>query len=282
MFRKITITSSNGNVLEIKTTKPYILQQVEGLGIPDNTSESLKSPNQDGTSYVQTLLESRDIDLEFGILIAGFTDQFALRESVCRTLNPKYELDILYEYPGGSKRITGHLAGPVEFPKGDLPGYQKAICTIECSNPFWRDANPSGEILALTVPKFSFPLVFDPGILFSILLNKTVTIDNIGHTNTPLKITFNGPAENPIVTNETTGEFMRVNKILLSSEVLVINTEFGNKYVRINGVNAFGFIAPESTFFNLAPGENVITYDADVGADNAEVVLTYSNLYTGV
>lgn len=281
-MRTLTISSANGTSITIGKTNPYILQKLEGLGIPNNTSESLKSPNQDGTSYVQTLLESREIELEFGILIAGFVNQFALREAVCRTLNPKYELDILYTYPGGVKRITGHLTGPVSFPKGDEIGYQKAVCSLECNNPFWRDAEPTGEVLAVSVPKFHFPLVFNPTIIFSIILNKTITITNQGHVATPLLITFNGPAENPIVTNETTGEFMKVNKILLSDEVLEINTAFGNKYVRINGVNAFGFIDPQSRFFSLQPGDNVITYDADIGADNAEVVLTYSNLFTGV
>lgn len=281
-MRTLTITSTNGTSITIGKTNPYILQKLEGLGIPNNTSESLKSPNQDGTSYVQTLLESREIELEFGILIAGFENQFALREAVCRTLNPKYELDILYTYPGGVKRITGHLAGPVAFPKGDDIGYQKAVCTLECNNPFWRDENPTGEILAVSAPAFRFPLIFNPEIEFSVILNKTITIVNVGHVPTPINIKFQGPALNPVITNETAGEFMKVNKGLLEGEVLEINTQFGNKYVRIDGVNAFGFIDTSSTFFSLQPGDNIITYDADSGSDSAEVILRYSNLYTGV
>ena len=281
-MRKLTITSENGSSMLISKTNPYVLQVLEGTGVPDSSKVSLKSPNQDGSTYIQTLLEDREIELEFGILESDFPTLYALKETVCRTLNPKYQLDILYEYPGGSKRIKGVLAGPVDFPEGDMIGYQKAVCTIECSNPFWKDKDPTGEKLAVSVPAFHFPLRFAPKTIFSVILNKTITIDVKGHVPTPINIKFNGPADNPSVTNLTTGEFVKVNKSLAEGEILEINTALGNKYVRIDGKNAFGFIDLTTTFFYLQPGENIITYDADSGSDSAEVVLTYNNWYMGV
>ena len=171
-----------------------------------------------------------------------------------------------YSYPGGSKKITGRLAGQVQFLRGGKKGYQQAAFTIECYQPFWEDLEPTGERMAVSVPAFHFPLIFNPNIIFGVILNKTITIDNIGHVNTPINIKFFGPSENPVVTNETTGEFIKVD----------------NKYVRIDDVNAFGFIDPDSTFFNLIPGDNILTYDADSGSESAEVLITYRNLYTGV
>lgn len=281
-MRKLTITSANGLSMEISRTNPYILQKLSGEGTPNSETEALKSPNQDGSTYIQTLFTERELEIEVAILESDFGGMFTLREEVCRILNPKYALTLLYEYPGGVKKILGHLAGAVSFPRGGQRGYQKAAFTIECNNPFWTDESLIGKKLAVSAPKFHFPLVFAPKIVFSEILNKSVVVDNVGHVPAPVRIQFFGATTNPIITNETTGEFIKVNKTLLSGEILEINTAFGNKYVTIDGVNAFGFIDPESTFFNLAPGENTITYDADSGSDSAEVILTYTNRYTGV
>ncbi|MBN2796236.1 MAG: phage tail family protein [Clostridia bacterium] len=281
-MRSLKITSENGSSISIGQTNPYMLQVLEGTGIPDSTKESVKSPNQDGSTHIQTLLEDREIELEFGILESDFPTLFNLKEVVCRTLNPKYALTIVYDYPGGSKKIIGRLSGPVEFPEGDMLGYQKAICTIECADPYWTDLELTGEKLAVSAPYFRFPLRFIPNTMFSVIQNKTIVIENMGHVSTPVWIKFFGPALNPVVTNLTTGEFMKINKELLPGEVLEINTALGNKSVMINGVNAFGFIDLDSDFFYLVPGENTLTYDAESGSESAEVIINYNNRYVGV
>jgi len=300
-MRKITITSANGSILEISRSKPYILQKLEGLGVPDNDTERLKSPNQDGTSYVQTLLESRYLDLEFAAFDQSQSDLFALRQYINKVMNPKYLLDILYEYPGGSKRITGHLDGELKFKKSDDRKVQEMVLSVECNDPFWRDASDSRATLTLEDPAFIFPLVFSPTIKFGVIANKTVVIENEGHVESPVLIKFLGPATNPIITNETTGEYIKVDKTLLADEMLEINTAFGNKSVmfgeyeeyigdegqieyRFVGTpsNAFGFIDPESTFFQLQVGTNTIVFDDDTSSEDAKVVIDYNNLYAGV
>jgi hypothetical protein len=301
-MRKITITSSNGSSIEISLTLPYILQKLEGLGIPENSTEKLKSPDQDGTSWVQTLLDSRSIELEFGILTTTDVEKFNLRENVSKVFNPKYELDILYEYPGGKKRITGHLDGPLNFAKSDDRRYQKVLALIECNEPFWRDEEDSEATLTLEEPGFKFPLVFNPSIVFGVIANNTVVINTVGHVPSPVNIKFIGPATNPIVTNDTSGEFIKVNKVLASNEMLEINTAFGNKYVLFgeyqeviqpdgsieyefvssNPENAFGFIDPDSTFFQLMVGDNIITFNDDTQSEDAILRIKYNNLYTGV
>lgn len=300
-MRKITITNANGDSLEIGRKKPYILQKLEGLGVPDNTTERLKSPNQDGTSYVQTLLESRFLELKFAAFNQNQSDLFTLREYINKVMNPKYLLEILYEYPGGTKRITGHLEGELTFIKSDDRKFQEMELSIECNDPYWKDETSSRATLTLEEPAFIFPLVFNPSIKFGVIANKTVVIENNGHVDSPVLMKFLGPATNPIITNETTGEFIKVDKTLLVNEMLEINTAFGNKSVmfgeyeefindqgntdyRFVGTpeNAFGFINPNSTFFQLNIGPNTITFDDDTSSEDARVIIDYDNLYSGV
>lgn len=79
-----------------------------------------------------------------------------------------------------------------------------------------------------------------------------MNIVNDGHVETPIEVEFHGPAENPRVTNLTTGEYVQVNRTLTSDDVLFINTAFRNKIVEIerNGIREvqFGLYRPG---FNL-------------------------------
>lgn len=71
-----------------------------------------------------------------------------------------------------------------------------------------------------------------------------VNIVNDGHVETPIEVEFHGPAENPRVTNLTTGEYVQVNRTLTSDDVLFINTAFRNKIVEIerNGIRRMRLI----------------------------------------
>ncbi|WP_429995361.1 phage distal tail protein [Metabacillus fastidiosus] len=108
---------------------------------------------------------------------------------------------------------------------------------------------------------------------------------NKGDVPTPIKVTFCGESINPKITNLTTGEFIKVNRSILLNYSLVINTEFGNKEVKIvapDGVeqNAFSYIDLESSFFMLNVGENRFSFITDGG--QPEVYIEYRNKYLGV
>jgi len=283
-MRKLTITSENGSGIAISNTAPYILRYLDGIGIPGNEAETRKSPNQDGVTYIKSTFETREIVIGVGIVEQDEESLYEYRENLAKVLNPKYRLSILLEYPGNKKLITGYLVGEVVYTRDGSIGNNNAELTIECDNPFWTDETKSSARLAISVPTFHFPLAFAPKITFSKILNKQVEITNYGHVNAPVNIKFYGPSTNPIITNETTGLFIKVNKTLLSGEVLEINTYEGKKYVKIDGVNVFGYIDLTSNLseFALIPGENIIAYDADSGASSAEVIITYNNRYVGV
>lgn len=116
--------------------------------------------------------------------------------------------------------------------------------------------------------------------------NRTTTILNDGHMSTPVEIDFYGPAENPRVTNETTGEYIQVNRSLGEDDVLHITTSFGNKTVVIEhqGVqtNAFHYIDLDTTFFELQLGENLISYDTDNDLEPQGVEIRYRKRYLGI
>src|SRR5690606_16201591 len=115
---------------------------------------------------------------------------------------------------------------------------------------------------------------------------KSRIIVNEGDASTPIEVTFDGPATSPIrIENETTGEFIEVAQDLLEGEKLWISTAFGRNRVEkitVDGtrINAFHYIyidptgaEPSSTFFQLQPGNNLLTYNTGEEYEKAPVTI---------
>jgi hypothetical protein len=64
--------------------------------------------------------------------------------------------------------------------------------------------------------------------------------------------------------------------------VLTISTEFGRKYVKINGENAFHYIDLDSSFWSLVPGENILSYKSNNDSINTKVKVTWKNRYLDI
>lgn len=104
--------------------------------------------------------------------------------------------------------------------------------------------------------------------------------------DTPVLVEFHGPAVNPVVTNVTTGERIKVNCTLAEGEILEINTDFGVKSVyRVTGSNRESLnqvIDISSRFFWLRPGTNYLSYDSDNKETVHKVAITWHERYLGI
>ncbi len=73
---------------------------------------------------------------------------------------------------------------------------------------------------------------------------------------------------------------------MVAGEKVSVTTHFGNKRVEshLNGVtnNAFNFWDLDSTFMQLAVGDNLFRYDTGVNLDNLEVDIFFTPQYLGV
>lgn len=123
-----------------------------------------------------------------------------------------------------------------------------------------------------------------PNKFATVMFYKTVV--NEGDTEVPVQIEYIGPATNPRITNETTGEYIQVDTEIGENEKLVINTAEGKETVNLitpNGViNVFNEINLNSTFFKLIIGENLIKYSSENEDARDKVSILFSNKYVGV
>jgi Phage tail protein len=286
-MEKITFTNARGQSVELKSSAPFLLQSIDGLGDVDADIQTQKAPFQDGSSYIDTVLQERSISLEVAIL-ADKSTLLEKRQYLASVFNPKLGPGkIRYENGETVREIEAVPDAVPTFPSGKgnrLPKLQKALVNLLCPEPFWLDEFHTSEKMSYILGGLSFPLRL--GTSFAQRGFKKI-LHNQGDVATPVTIEFYGPATNPVVWNRTTGEFIRVSRTLAETDKLVITTDFGKKSVTIENAdgsktNVFNWIDLESTFWQLVPGENLIEYGSDSDATKSRVIVSYRNRYLSV
>lgn len=283
-MKKLTYTNARGESVVFSNHPPFILSKFEGLGDVNADVQSQKSPFQDGSTHVDTILDPRYIDLEVAIVAENIDER---RRELARIMNPKIKGKLRYEDEKVVREIECINEHVPNFPTKHQ-SFNLARINMIAHDPYWQDTSPSVDEMSVFVGMFEFPLEIphDEGIEFG-QQGEKIKINNPGDVETPVRIEFNGPAVNPKVTNVTTGEYILVDRAIGAEQKLVITTDFGNKSVEIydeNGLveNAFHWIDLNSTFWQLIPGENVIQYGADIGMDTAKILITRHNRYVGI
>ena len=246
--------------------------------------ENQKSPNQDGSTYIDNTLDIRAISIE-GMIVTRDNPNEVLkcRRKMQRVLNPRIgEVIITYHNEDMVKEIKAIAETTPVFPSGQGNKgiyYQKYLLHLLCHQPFWLDTYYESREMSYLMGGLKFRLFLPTSFSDRGFKRKAV---NDGDVPTPVTIEFKGPAINPTVTNLTTGEFIKVNRELGEQDVLTVSTTFGEKYVRINGDNAFHYIDLDSTFWCLLPGENILSYESNNDSIKTRVIVKWKNRYIGL
>lgn len=270
-----------------------LLSHIEGLGIPSTSQQTTQAPLQDGSDIFGSLLEDRVIRLQTTIRAESREDLYATRRKILRIINPKTynvktglrgELLLLYTNNNNTYRIYAYIEDAVDF-KDRFGNSDKAEIVFTAHNPYLLDE----ENTKLVIKKFSgglkFPLKLKTRFA---LVGFKRDFNNDGDEETPVKIKYYGPVTNPTITNETTGETIKVNRTLSEGDVLEINTESGSETVNIikedgSVENVFHWIdLTKRDFFQLILGKNVITYSGDDESHSGSIEVEFARKWVGV
>lgn len=269
-----------------------LLSHIEGLGITDVDVESTQAPLQDGSDIHGILLNDRTIRLQTTIRADDRQKLYELRRKILRVINPKTynskskkrgELLLFYTNDYKTYRIYAYIEDSVDF-KDRFGNNDKAEIIFTAHNPYLLDE----ENTKLVIKKFSGGLKF-PLKLKTRFANVGYKrdYDNDSDADLPVKIKYFGPVTNPTVTNETTGEAIKVNKTLEVGDTLEINTEDGEQTVNIikaNGTieNVFHWIDLQNRdFFKLIIGKNIISYSGDDESYSGNIEIEFSRKWVG-
>lgn len=271
-------------------SEDILLSHIEGLGHPGATSQKSQGVVQDGCDAEDALLDNRVIKLSATIRTKDRERLYQLRRRIFRIINPKTynsktgkrgELLLYYTNDYKTYRIYARVEDSFDF-KDRIKNHDKTIISFLCTNPYLLDENDTLTDIKSSKGGIVFPLAL-PSTFSQVAFYKEV--NNEGDTDTPLSIIFNGPAINPCITNETTGEYIKVNREIGEREKIVINTESGKETVTLvtpNGTeNVYNNIDLNSTFFDLIVGKNLLRYSSDSEITKDTVSVEFANRYTG-
>lgn len=268
---------SGNKTLEVGKGKPFRLLNIDGIESGEivlNTTDNVLS---DGTRVRNRRIAFRPIMVECEYTGRNKEEQ---RRFVAGFFNVHKGGTLQIDYMGAKREIPYEVEGYKSKLENIYTPY-RFLVHLYCPEPFLLDIVESSKEIATWIGGISFPLKLPTK--FSTAGPRIINAVNNGDVETPIKIEIFGPATNPKITLRETGEFIRIKDTLTADDVVVITTEFGNKRVEKNGQNAFNILdLPDSTFFNLQVGDNVIEFTTEDVSDNANAKISYRNRYLGV
>ena len=273
-------------------TEDILLSHIEGLGHPGATSQKSQGVSQDGENAEDALLDPRNIKVDITIRTKAREKLYELKRKIYRIINPKTynkntnkrgELLLYYTNDYKKYRIYARVEDSVDF-NARFMNHDKATISFLCVDPYWLDEEGTDIDIKSVRGGLKFPLVL-PSHFALVTFYKE--IENLGDVEVPIQIEYTGPATNPIITNETTGEYIKVNMEIGEKEKLVINTAEGKETVNLitphKTEDVYNNIDLSSTFFKLIVGKNLIKYSSDAETSQDSVrIIDYTNKYVGV
>ena len=119
-MQKLIYTNSLGESVELSNRPPFLLSSIDGLGDVDADTQRQKSPYQDGSTYVDTLLQERFISLQVSIIGKSREDVSALREQLARVFNPKLAGLITYDNGRVRRQIYAYSEHIPKYPSAEV------------------------------------------------------------------------------------------------------------------------------------------------------------------
>lgn len=176
--------------------------------------------------------------------------------------------------------ITEHvISSSVASNNIDANGFIHLVAYTDASDGV-TGSTLNTDYISLTL-SITFPDMVDP-IEFGNILPANIA-SNAGQVDAPVSILITGACTNPIITNLTTGEFIKLNNLtMIATDELRIDTAFGQKKVELNGVSIFNKLDPSSSFFSLIKGDNEIEFTDSTGSTAAKIFFTYKELYISI
>lgn len=280
------VQNNNGEILVLTNNESnYQVISVEGTNPPSALINLSKIAMIDGSKFNSSQLTERNLVIQ--IRINGNVEENRIR--LYSFFKSKELCRFYYSNDSRSVYIDGYVEN-IEF----TPFTNNEIVQISmiCPNPYFKDETERIERFIKVFSGFEFPFaISESGIPFSEINNASaLVINNISERETGMiiEVTFNDDCDKLQIRKLSSSESIIINHAFLQYDKVVINTNKGNKSVKLvrNGIesNLFPSMTTNSKFFQMELGDNIFDYSVDDGERNdaVEVLFKYNFNYGGV
>ena len=273
------IYESRNKKIDLINTPNLTISSYDGLNQPVAEIVSLSNPNIRGTRYQRSSIQDRQISFIFYVYDVEKTRR-----------------KIMDVFKSGEK---GTLYLKNEYREGKIDCYTEEVnfdrfqqlttlqIVLRAPDPYFEGLNEIFVELDNIISQFTLEAdIPEEGIDLGVIVDEhTATIVN----NTDIDLGFiinvyaNGEVKNPVIKNMTTNKKIGVEYTLNAGDLLVINTNKGNKKITLGDTNLINNIYMGSSFFELVRGENILVFEsADGTGSNANVIIEYNDKYEAI
>lgn len=274
--------NEHGERLSLTDSPRWDVADVTGTNPPPASINRSQLAGANGSRVNSTRSQERNIVITLNLKVPIEENRLILY----RFFRTKERVLILYRNKHRDVYIPGYVETVENNPWTDL---QQPQISIICPDPFWRAAVQQIAEFSIVRPLFEFPFAIPAaGVEFSVLDRLTSTEINAGEIETGAVIVFSARGEvvNPRIYNRTANSFFGLDVTMLTGDLITVNTLRGEKSVTLlrGGVtgNYINNCSAGSEWLKFPPGQNLIDYDAESGAEYLDVSLTLTPLFEGV
>ncbi len=265
----------------------YKIISIDGIDYPELDISTTSNAHYDGSYINSNRADKRTITIQAEYQFADIENE---RDKLLSFFNFKNTGTLVIDYSKRKKSIQYNIS---DFKSKIDNVNDKLNFEVEllCTEPYLRDVAESKLDIALWRGAFHFPLrstannkivmgVKEPSLI--------ANINNTGDVSTGMIIEFRalGTVKNPSLFNINTREFIKINTTMTAGEIIRVNTNVGHKsIIKINNdveTKIMNLLDIDSTFLQLAVGDNLFRYNADDGFNFMEVSIYFNPSYLGV
>lgn len=279
----LIVENEKNEQLELTHNDAYDVIKIEGLNPPGATINNTEINGVDGARFNNSKVNIRNLVIYLTIKSPVEEN----RQALYKYFHVKRKVKIYFKNQNRDVYIEGYVE---TFENDFFENLQKPQISIICPESFWKAVDDLLIEFSDDIPLFEFPFdIEEEGIELSRLNLETSKIVHNGDVSTGIIIELYATSNqilNPTIYNRTARTYFKLNFDMYEGDIIRINTNQGQKSVTLtrNGVtsNIIGDRQSGSSWIQLLPGENEISYEADVGAENLIVNLNLTQKYEGV
>lgn len=279
----LSVKNEYGDVLMLTGNPDYDVLSVSGLNPAPAEINTTPVSGIDGTRYNSARIGQRNIVIRLNIN-GDIEDR---RIELYRYFRVKHTVRVYYK----NEHVDVYIDGYIETFENDFfTILQQPQISIICPDPYFKSMSETEIDFENVTALFTFPFaIAAEGIPFSSLNEISSRYFNAGNVEAGGIITFTALADgvkNPIFYNNTNSTFFGVDITMQNGDVIEINTQRGEKSVKLtrSGVTTsiVGDRTSGSTWIVFEPGENEISFGADVSASSLRCTLSCVQRFEGV
>jgi hypothetical protein len=271
----------NGQTVEIGGA--LHLSRIEGLLTGGIEFASYNIPQGNTSAFVSNYSHSRVISVDIGIRGSSLVDFYEKRQALMLALYPPQQSPITFTYTSDDNEVytfEGYLrTTPNEGQRNGT--YQEIGISIFVPSGTINKGNLNSITLEQTGVASGVVLPWTLPVLLGDVSGTAVVVNN-GNSYSPLDISIIGPGLDFTIINQTNGQSFKIEglSLIAGQTIEVSGTDLTVKQA---GVSVYQYVASDSQFLQLTPGNNTLAFYVGSGETaDTKAIITWYNTYGSI